>query len=254
MKNNNARDDSQNSWIIHFIELRTRVFRCVIILFLVFLALYYYSQQLYSQLASPLLRHLTDGNTLIATSLTGTFLAPLKLSLFLALFLTIPVILHQLWGFICPGLYQKEKRWGSVLLISSIVLFYLGVSFAFFIVFPLIVAFFAHIAPVGVAVTPDISIYLDFSLKLFFAFGLAFEVPVAIILLVWTGIISINDLTSKRPYIIVISFVIAMFLTPPDVISQTMLAIPLCLLFELGIFISRFLPKSNENAIETSEQ
>jgi len=237
---------SKKNWMIHFLELRKRVFRSFAVMLTVFLALYYFSNPIYSQLAAPLLIHLVDGNTLIATTLTGTFLAPLKLTFALSLFITIPYLLYQLWGFICPGLYKTEKKWGTLLLVSSILLFYLGVAFAFFIVFPIIVAFFAHIAPHGVAVTPDISTYLDFSLRLFFAFGMAFEVPIAIILLVWTRLLTLESLKEKRPYIILISFVLAMLLTPPDVISQTMLAIPLYLLFEFGLLIARFVPQGKE--------
>jgi len=240
----------KNGWMIHFLELRKRVFRSFAAMLIVFLSLYYFSNQIYSQLAAPLLIHLVNGNTLIATTLTGTFLAPLKLTFALSLFITIPYLLYQLWGFVCPGLYKRERRWVTLLLTSSILLFYLGVAFSFFVVFPLIVAFFTHIAPKGVAVTPDISTYLDFSLKLFFAFGMAFEVPIAIIILVWTRLFTLDSLKEKRPYIILMSFVVAMLLTPPDVISQTMLAVPLYLLFEFGIFIARFLPHVKEEMLE----
>lgn len=232
----------QPRWISYLIELRRRLLLCISAWIIVFLALYYFSAQLYSQLAMPLLQHLSSGNTLIATSLTGTFLAPLKLAMALSLLLCMPLFLQQLWRFICPSLYKNERFIARILLLASIALFYLGLAFAYYLVFPMVVGFFTRIAPYGVAVTPDISSYLNFSLNLLFAFGLAFEMPIFIIGLVWSKIITVGQLRQYRPHMIVINFIIAMFLTPPDVISQTMLAIPLCLLFEGGLLLAKLIP------------
>lgn len=227
------------TWLSYLLELRKRMLICLLIWLVVFLGLYAFSDRLYSLLTVPLLHHLNSNNTLIATSLTATFLAPLKLSLNLSILFCIPIVLQQLWRFICPGLYQHEKLIARFLLIASILLFYSGVIFAYYLVFPVIVNFFIHIAPPGVAVIPDISSYLNFSLSLFFAFGSAFEMPVCILILVWSKLLSITQLQYYRPHIIVLNFIIAMFLTPPDIISQTMLAIPLCLLFEVGLLLAR---------------
>jgi sec-independent protein translocase protein TatC len=183
---------------------------------------------------------------MIATEVASPFLTPFKLSLVLAIFVSMPYILHQLWSFVSPGLYSREKSVALPLLASSIVLFYTGIAFAFFIVFPLIFGFFANIAPEGVTIMTDINRYLDFVLKLFFAFGLAFEIPIATVLLVWTGASSVESLTSKRPYIVVGCFVFGMLLTPPDVISQILLAMPMWLLFEIGILFAR--PLSGQDA------
>lgn len=233
---------SQANIVVHLIELRARIFRCLMVILLIFLSLYYFSSQIYTMLALPLLKHMPKGHSLIATQITAPFIAPLKLTLALAVFLGVPVILHQLWGFVSPALYLKERRWVFIFFVSSVMLFYLGVGFCYFLVLPMILAFFTHIAPEGVMVMPDISAYLDFALKLFFAFGMAFEVPVVIVLLVWTGIITTSKLVKKRPFVIVSCFIVAMLLTPPDIVSQSMLALPLCLLFELGLLLSRLLP------------
>ncbi len=186
---------------------------------------------------------------MIATEVASPFLTPFKLTLVLAIFAAIPYILHQLWGFIAPGLYNNEKRIAFPLLISSILLFYAGIAFAFFIVFPLIFKFFSSVAPVGVTVMTDINRYLDFVLKLFFAFGVAFEIPIATVLLVWTGATNVQNLRSKRPYVIVGCFVVGMLLTPPDVVSQLLLAIPMWLLFEVGILFSVLIKKSTDETI-----
>jgi sec-independent protein translocase protein TatC len=184
-----------------------------------------------------------EGTTMIATEVASPFLTPFKLSLVLAVFVSIPYILHQLWSFIAPGLYSSEKQIALPLLASSIILFYTGIAFAFFVVFPLIFGFFAGIAPAGVTIMTDINKYLDFVLKLFFAFGLAFEIPIATVLMVWTGTTSVQSLTNKRPYIIVGCFVTGMLLTPPDVISQILLALPMWMLFEIGVLFARMIEK-----------
>jgi len=227
----------------YWVELRRRLLYALFAVMSVFLALCYFSNDLYYYLAIPLLKHLNVGSGLIATGIVSPFLVPLKLTLVVAIFITIPFLLYQLWAFIAPALYQQERRLVWPLLFSSSLLFYLGVLFAYFVVFPLVFGFFVNTAPKGVDVKPDISQYLDFSLRLFFAFGAAFEVPVAIILLVKTGFTSVANLRRKRPYIIVAAFVIGMLLTPPDVVSQVLLALPIWLLFELGLVCARFFVK-----------
>ena len=223
----------------HLIELRDRLLRCVITVVVLLLLLFPFANQLYTLLAKPLLRHLPEGATMIATEVAAPFLTPFKLALMTAVFLSMPMLLYQLWAFIAPGLYRHERKLIFPLMVTSTLLFYLGMAFAYYVVFPLMFAFFNATVPEGVAVMTDISRYLDFVLKIFFAFGLAFEVPIATILLVWAGITTPEALVQKRPYVIVGAFVIGMLLTPPDAISQTLLAIPVWALFEVGVFISR---------------
>jgi len=224
----------------HLIELRDRLLRVVLAVVIIFLGLFAFANDLYTYLAEPLLRHMPEGTSMIATEVASPFLTPFKLTLVLSAFLAVPYILYQAWGFIAPGLYQREQRLVFPLLISSTLLFYAGMAFAYFVVFPLVFGFLTGIAPEGVAVMTDISRYLDFVLKMFFAFGLAFEVPIATILVVWSGMTTAESLAAKRPYIIVGAFVFGMLLTPPDVISQTLLALPMWLLFELGLVFSRW--------------
>ena len=225
--------------VAHLAELRDRLLRIVLAIALVFLALAPFSQELYTWLAQPLMRHLPEGTSMIATRVASPFLTPFKLTLVAAVMLAIPYIFHQVWGFVAPGLYRNERRLVLPLLVSSTVLFYLGVAFAYFVVLPVVFQFLTGVAPEGVAVMTDITEYLDFVLKMFFAFGLAFEVPVATVLLVRAGVVTPEDLAAKRPYIIVGAFVVGMLLTPPDVISQSLLAVPMLLLFELGLFFAR---------------
>lgn len=229
----------EQPFLAHLMELRDRLLRMVIAVAVVGVALLPFSNQLFSALAGPLLQHMPEGTSMIATAVASPFLIPMKLALVLAVFLCIPYILYQLWGFVAPGLYQHEKRLALPLLISSTLLFYLGGAFAFFVVFPLVFAFLTATAPEGVAIMTDISNYLDFVLTLVFAFGAAFEVPVATFLLVQLGMTTPQALADKRPYVIVGIFVIAAILTPPDAVTQTMLAVPMWLLFELGIFMAR---------------
>jgi sec-independent protein translocase protein TatC len=235
--------DNQQTLISHLIELRDRLLRAVLAVLIVAACLLPFSNDLYHFLAEPLLQHLPDSSTMIATEVASPFLTPFKLTLSVAIMIAVPILLYQLWAFVAPGLYDNEKRIAFPLLFASTVLFFLGVIFAYFVVFPLIFAFLTQAAPEGVAVMTDISSYLDFVLKLFFAFGLAFEVPIATLLLIWSGASTVQSLSDKRPYIIVGAFVIGMLLTPPDIISQTLLALPVWLLFELGLFCARFLPK-----------
>jgi len=231
-------DDTEQPLIYHLIELRDRLLRVVLVVGVVFIALVPFSNNLFTLLSGPLMAHLPDDSSMIAIEVASPFLIPFKLTLFLALFISIPYVLYQLWSFVAPGLYKHERRLAVPLLVSSTALFYTGAAFAYFVVFPLVFAFFTGTAPEGVSVMTDISRYLDFVLTLFFAFGAAFEVPVFTVLLVWTGMATQESLRQKRPYIIVGAFVIGMLLTPPDVISQTLLAVPVWLLFELGVYFS----------------
>ena len=223
----------------HLIELRERILKSLLVMCLVFIALFYFANDIYQLLALPLQAQLPEGSTMIATGIVSPFLAPFKLTLVVALFLSMPFILHQVWSFIAPGLYKHEKKLAFPLLFLSVILFYSGLVFAYFIVFPLVMGFLMSVAPSGVQVMPDINEYLSIALKLFFAFGLAFEIPVATTLLVWSGATSVDALKEKRPYVLVGCFVVGMLLTPPDVVSQIMLAVPMYILFEAGILLSR---------------
>lgn len=223
--------------ISHLIELRSRILKALLAVLAVFLCLFYFAQDLYQYLAMPLIATMPEGATMIATAVASPFLAPFKLTLVLSFFVAIPVVLYQIWAFIAPGLYKNEKRLVAPLLASSTLLFYAGMAFAYYVVFPLVFLFFNSVAPEGVLVSTDISSYLDFVLKMFFAFGVAFEIPIAVILLCWTGVTTAESLSKKRPYIIIAAFVVGMLLTPPDVISQTLLAVPMLILFEIGVVI-----------------
>lgn len=235
--------------ITHLIELRNRLLKAVICVLVVFVVLVYWANDIYSLLASPLTERLPEGATMIATSVATPFFTPIKLTIIVSVFLSVPFILYQLWAFIAPALYKQEKRLVYPLMLSSTILFYSGVAFAYYIVFPLVFGFLTSTAPEGVTMATDISSYLDFVLTIFLAFGICFEVPVAIILLCWTGVTTPADLRAKRPYIIVAAFIIGMLLTPPDIFSQTLLAIPMCLLFEVGVLVSRFyVPKDDTEA------
>lgn len=232
-----------NSLIAHLIELRGRVLKAVISVFVVFLCLVYFAQDLYHWLATPLLDTLPENAQMIATDVASPFFAPFKLTMVLSFFIAIPVVLYQIWGFVAPGLYKNEKRLVAPLLFSSTLLFYMGMAFAYYVVFPLAFAFFSSVAPEGVVINTDISSYLNFVLKIFFAFGLAFEIPVAVVLMCWTGMTTPDALRAKRPYVIVGVFVVGMLLTPPDIISQTLLAIPMWILYEFGIVVGSIYSK-----------
>ncbi|GIB22843.1 twin-arginine translocase subunit TatC [Vibrio cholerae] len=226
--------------ISHLLELRNRLLKAVAAVVVIFIGLIYFSNEIYEFVSKPLVERLPAGATMIATDVASPFFTPLKLTLIAAVFLAVPFILYQVWAFVAPGLYKHERRLIFPLLVSSSLLFYCGVAFAYFVVFPLVFGFFTAISLGGVEFATDIASYLDFVLALFLAFGIAFEVPVAIILLCWTGATTPKSLSEKRPYIIVGAFVVGMLLTPPDMISQTLLAIPMCLLFEVGLFFARF--------------
>ena len=232
-------DSGEQSFLSHLIELRERLLKAVAAVLIILLALIPFANKLYGYLALPLIRHLPQGGTMIATEVASPFLTPIKLAFFVALILAMPVILYQLWAFVAPGLYRHEKRLATPILISAMVLFYVGCAFAYFLVLPAVFAFMTSVAPAGVAVMPDIGRYLDFVLVLFLAFGLCFEVPVVLIILVALGVVTPAQLVKSRSYAIVGAFVVAAVLTPPDVFSQMMLAIPMIVLYELGIIAAR---------------
>jgi len=235
------------SLIPHFKELKSRISKSLLCVLIFFLILFPFSDIIYNQLAEPLISKLPAGSTMIAIDVASPFFIPFKLVMILAVFISIPYLLYHLWMFTAPGLYEKEKKLVLPILVSSSLLFYLGAAFAYFVVFPLIFAFFISIAPEGISVMTDISRYLDFVITLFFAFGFAFEVPVITVILVLTNVSTPKSLSKKRPYVIVGAFIIGMLLTPPDVISQTLLAIPIWLLFELGIIFAKVIIKDKYN-------
>lgn len=231
----------EQPFVSHLIELRDRLLRAMIAVGVIFLCLFPFNNDIYVMVATPLMAHLPEGSTMIATEVASPFLTPFKLTLMAAVFLGMPFILYQLWMFIAPGLYKHEKRLMMPLVGSSVLLFYVGVVFAYYVVFPLVFAFMAGTTPDGVVMATDIAKYLDFVLSLFFAFGLAFEIPIATIIVVSMGMTTPDKLVEKRPYIIVGAFCVGMLLTPPDVISQTLLALPMWVLFEFGVFFSRII-------------
>ena len=241
--------------IAHLIELRDRLIRILVVILIFFLGFIAFANDLYAYLANPLQSLLPEGASMIATQVASPFLAPFKLALYLSVYCGAPMILYQLWGFIAPGLYDNEKKIAGPLLISSIVLFYAGMAFAYFAVFPLVFGFFTTVGPTGVTVMTDIDAYLSFVLKLFLAFGLAFEIPIATMLLIKAGIASPDSLKDKRPYVFIGCFVVGMLVTPPDVISQTLLAVPMWLLFEVGLIGARFLgtPKAKTGDLKEDE-
>ncbi|CAM3807455.1 MULTISPECIES: twin-arginine translocase subunit TatC [Pseudoalteromonas] len=243
-------ESAQSGFIAHLVELRNRLMRALLSVFVIFVALVYFANDIYAFVAAPLVNSLPSNTTMIATDVTAPFFAPFKLTLFVSLFAAVPFILHQVWGFIAPGLYKHEKRMLIPILLSSVLLFYGGIAFCYFVVMPIILGFFTSVGPEMMTLSPDISSYLGFILKLFFAFGIAFEIPVAIMLICWSGMTTPASLKEKRPYVVVGAFVIAMFLTPPDVLSQTLLALPMLLLFELGLILAKFYsakPKQQES-------
>ena len=249
-------DEKEQTLMDHLVELRDRLLHMVLAILIVFVALFAFAEDIFTLAADPLLALMPEGTSMIATGVTSPFLVPFKLVLLLSVLLTIPYLLHQIWSFIAPGLYRHEKRMAGPLLVSSVVLFYCGIAFAYFIIFPILFGFFIGIAPEGVAVMTDIGQYLDFIIAIFLAFGIAFEVPVATFLLIAAGITTPDKLAGKRPYIIIGAFVVGMLLTPPDVISQSLLAVPIWLLFELGLIMSRIFLKDEleENIIMQNDE
>jgi sec-independent protein translocase protein TatC len=236
--------------VAHLTELRDRLLRSVLAILLVFIGLFPFANEIYTFVSKPLRALLPEGATMIATEVASPFLTPFKLTLVAAVFLAIPYVLYQIWSFIAPGMYKHEKRLAVPLLASSILLFYAGAAFAYFVVFPLIFAFFTSTGPVDITIMTDINSYLDFVLKLFFAFGVAFEIPIVAVLLISTGVTTPDDLAKKRPFIIVGCFVLGMLLTPPDIISQSLLALPMWVLFELGVYFGRIITRNRRPEVE----
>ena len=234
-----AEQDKAQPLVEHLLELRSRILKSLASILFIFLGLVYFANDLYSFFAAPIQALLPHGSSMIATEVASPFFAPFKLTLMISFFAAVPYVLYQVWAFIAPGLYRSEKQFAMPLFITSVGLFYLGIAFTYYVVFPLVFGFFTSVAPDNIAVTPDIDSYLGFILKLFFAFGIAFEIPIATLLLIRAGVTTRESLAQKRPYIVVGCFVFGMLLTPPDVISQSLLAIPTWLLFELGLLLSK---------------
>lgn len=250
---NDAPDaDRETRLVEHLIELRNRLLRCVLGVCVTFAATFPFANRIYDYVSAPLRAYLPQGSSMIATDVAGPFFAPVKLAFVTAVLAAMPVILYQTWAFIAPGLYKRERHIVLPLFVSSILLFYGGMAFAYYLVFPLIFGFFTHVGPEHVAVMTDITRYLDFVLKLFFAFGFTFEIPVAVVILSWTGLVDPQTLADKRPYVIVGCFTVGMLLTPPDVFSQTMLAVPMWLLFELGVVCGRWIRRAQTPATEST--
>ena len=238
-----ADQDQGQPLVAHLTELRDRLLRVVLAVLVCAVGLMPFANTIYSFVAEPLRRYLPEGTSMIATEIASPFLTPFKLVLVSAFCMAMPVILHQIWQFVAPGMYRHEKRIAAPLLASSVILFYAGLAFAYYVVFPLVFGFFSGITPEGVNYTPDIARFLDTALKLFLAFGIAFEIPIATVLLIASGVTTADDLAQKRPYVIIGCFVFGMLLTPPDVISQALLAVPMWFLFEVGIVFGRLVKK-----------
>ena len=244
---------AEGTLISHLLELRTRLLRAVVAVTVALIPLAFFSNQLFTLIAQPLIEKLPEGASIIATSVVSPFMTPLKLSLVAALFVAMPVVLYQIWAFVAPGLYRHEKRFALPLFVTSVVLFYVGVGFAYYVVFPLMFAFLTATAPEGVRIMTDMASYLDFALLLFFAFGVAFEMPVATVLLVASGLVSVDKLRKNRGYVLLGIFVVAAFLTPPDAISQTFMAVPMYVLYELGILLAVFLERQRSRGQAPAE-
>ncbi len=249
------KDPKEQPLISHLVELRDRIMRSLLVVLIVFLCLFPFANEIYIFVASPLLNVLPEGAEMIATQVTSPFFAPFKLAFFTAVFISVPFILHQLWAFIAPGLYKNEIRIAFPILVSSIILFYLGIAFSYFIVLGFIFSFFTSVAPEGVAIMTDITEYLNFVLLMFFAFGLTFEIPIATVLLVISGATTPDKLTQKRPYVVIGCFVVGMLLTPADPFSQSMLAIPMWMLFEAGVIAGRIIqkPDDEDSTVDNSD-
>ena len=245
--------EQEKGFMSHLIELRDRLMRMVLVVLVLFLSLFAFSEQIFTYVANPLLSLMPEGTSMIATGVASPFLVPFKLVLMVSVFIAVPYLLYQMWAFIAPGLYKNEKSLAAPLLVSSVILFYCGVAFAYFVLFPLLFSFLIAISPEGVAMMTDIGQYLDFIIAIFFAFGIAFEVPIAVFLLIMIGATTPEALAEKRPYIVVGAFVIGMLLTPPDIISQTILALPMLLLFEAGLIISKIVLKRRAEQAEDDE-
>lgn len=245
-----AEEEKELTLIDHLVELRDRILKCLVAVVVLFLALFYFANDIYTYVAEPLIAALPEGSSMIAIDPTSPFFAPFKLTFYVAILLAAPYILYQLWSFIAPGLYKNEKAVAIPLFISSVILFYGGIAFARYILFGIVFAFFISVAPEGIQVAPDISSFLSFALTIFFAFGIAFEIPVAVFLCIWAGLAEPDSLVQKRPYVVVGCFVVGMLLTPPDPFTQSMLALPMWALFELGILAGRMIRKRQEEEEE----
>jgi len=250
-----AEQEKELTLIDHLVELRDRILKCLVAIVILFLALFYFANDLYNYVAAPMIQALPEGTNMIAIDPTSPFFAPFKLTFYVAMLLAAPYILYQLWSFIAPGLYKNEKAVAIPLFISSVILFYSGIAFARYILFGIVFGFFISVAPEGIQVAPDINSFLSFALTIFFAFGVAFEIPVAVFLCIWAGLTEPDSLTAKRPYVVVGCFVIAMLLTPPDPFTQSMLALPMWALFEVGIVAGRMIRKkqSEEEQAQRTE-
>jgi len=247
-------ENTQETFVSHLIELRSRLLRSIVAIVVVLVCLFPWAKDIYAALAAPLLKALPHGSTMIATDVTGTFLVPLKVTLMAAFLIALPYVLYQMWAFVAPGLYHHEKRLALPVIFSSVIFFALGMAFAYFIVFPIAFGFFAGYTPTGVQMMTDIDKYLSFVLTMFVAFGITFEVPVVVVVLVRLGVVSLEKLRSIRGYVIVGAFIVGAIFTPPDVLSQVMLAVPLWLLYELGLLIARFVAVTKrETGAEESE-
>ena len=256
-ESSNQESLAEGSLISHLLELRDRLLRAVICVFIVFLPCAYFQNDLFTLVAEPLIEKLPQGTSMISTSLTAPIMAPLKLAALVALFVSMPYVLYQVWAFVSPGLYKHEKRFAVPLLLSSVVLFYGGAAFAYFAVFPVMFGFLTTALPTGIVMMPDMTLYMDFAAMLIFAFGASFEIPIATFLLVWTGLVRIKSLTDNRGYVLIVVFVIAAILTPTtDPLSQSLMAVPMYFLYELGIIFSRLFLKDKlaERAKEETEE
>lgn len=247
-----AEEEKELTLIDHLVELRDRILKSVLAIVVVFLALFYFANDIYTYVASPLMEALPEGTSMIAIDPTSPFFAPFKLTFFVSFLIAAPYVLYQLWSFIAPGLYKNEKTVAIPLFVSSVLLFYAGIAFARYVLFRFVFAFFISVAPEGIAVAPDINSVLSFTLTIFLAFGIAFEVPIAVFILIWVGLAEPDSLAEKRPYVIVGCFVVGMLLTPADPFTQSMLAIPMWLLFEVGIVAGRMI-KKRQDAEEEEE-
>lgn len=245
-----AEDEKELTLIDHLVELRDRILRCIVAVVVLFLALFYFANDIYTYVAEPLISALPEGSTMIAIDPTSPFFAPFKLTFYVAFLIAAPYILYQLWSFIAPGLYKNEKSVAIPLFISSVLLFYSGIAFARYILFGIVFRFFISVAPEDITVAPDINSFLSFALSIFFAFGIAFEIPIAVFLCIWAGLAEPDALAGKRPYVVVGCFITAMLLTPPDPFTQSMLALPMWGLFELGILAGRMIRKKQEKEEE----
>ena len=249
-----AEDEKELTLIDHLVELRDRILKSVSAVLVLFLALFYWANDIYIFVAGPLLAALPEGSSMIAIDPTSPFFAPFKLAFYVSFLLAAPYILYQMWSFIAPGLYKNEKTVAIPLFISSVVLFYGGIAFARYILFGIVFRFFISVSPEGVQVAPDISSFLSFALTIFLAFGVAFEIPIAVFLCIWAGLAEPDSLAEKRPYVVVGCFVVAMMLTPPDPFTQSMLALPMWALFEVGIFAGRLTRKRQEQREKEDQQ